>query len=91
MQKIQIAISDKPSAEAVLGEVCMAMLAAAIVEQLVAIKQLKTELMSKGEATELFAQLRSDGLTSALATIEQWFADDWFLELSFPLAVFSGR
>jgi len=47
-------------------------------DSLAAIKQLKTELISKGEATELFAQLRSDGLASALATIEQGFAGEWF-------------
>lgn len=47
-------------------------------DTLVAIDQLKRELMSKGEATELFAQLRSNGLASALATIEQGFAGDWF-------------
>ena len=37
---------------------------------LAAIKQLKAELISKGEATELFAQLRSDGLASALLVAE---------------------
>ena len=47
-------------------------------DSLAAIKQLKAELISKGEATELFAQLRSDGLASALATIEQGFAGEWF-------------
>ena len=47
-------------------------------DSLAAIKQLKTELISKGEATELFAQLRSDGLASALATIEQGFGGEWF-------------
>jgi hypothetical protein len=38
---------------------------------LVAIAQLKAELIAKGEATELFGQLRGDGLAPALATIEQ--------------------
>ncbi|MDG1819317.1 MAG: RhuM family protein [Porticoccaceae bacterium] len=47
-------------------------------ETLVAIDQLKRELISKGEATNLFAQLRNDGLASALATIEQGFAGGWF-------------
>src|SRR5699024_12087684 len=36
-----------------------------------AITELKHKLISKGEATELFGQLRGDGLASALATIEQ--------------------
>lgn len=45
---------------------------------LAAIAQLKATLMAKGEATELFGQLRGDGLASAIATIEQGFADDWF-------------
>jgi prophage maintenance system killer protein len=43
-----------------------------------AIAQLKAELISKEEATELFGQLRGDGLASALATIEQGFGDEWF-------------
>ena len=47
-------------------------------DTLLAIDQLKRELISKGEATNLFAQLRNDGLESALATIEQGFAGDWF-------------
>lgn len=45
---------------------------------LAAIRQLKTELIAKGEATELFGQLRGDGLTSAIATIEQGFGDELF-------------
>lgn len=45
---------------------------------LAAIAQLKATLMAKGEATELFGQLRGDGLASAIATIEQGFADEWF-------------
>ena len=43
-----------------------------------AIAQLKQELMEKGEATALFGQLRSDGLVSAIATIEQGFGDGLF-------------
>ncbi len=45
---------------------------------LTAIAQLKRELVSKGEATELFGQLRGDGLASAIATIEQGFGDELF-------------
>jgi prophage maintenance system killer protein len=45
---------------------------------LAAIAQLKATLMAKGEATELFGQLRGEGLASAIATIEQGFGDDWF-------------
>lgn len=41
-----------------------------------AVGQLKQELIHKGEATELFAQLRGDGLQSAIANIEQSFADE---------------
>jgi len=41
-----------------------------------AIASLKKELIAKGEATELFAQLRGDGLESAIATIEQGFGDE---------------
>ncbi|PVX42863.1 Fic/DOC family protein [Pasteurella langaaensis DSM 22999] len=47
-------------------------------EVLAAIQQLKHTLVSKGEATELFGQLRSDGLASAIATIEQGFGDELF-------------
>lgn len=47
-------------------------------EALTAIENLKRELISKGEATELFGQLRGDGLASALATIEQGFGDELF-------------
>lgn len=43
-----------------------------------AIAQLKQALVAKGEATELFGQLRSDGLASAIATIEQGFGDELF-------------
>ncbi|MEX1669565.1 type II toxin-antitoxin system death-on-curing family toxin [Zhongshania guokunii] len=35
-------------------------------------------MLAKGEATELFAQLRGDGLASALGTLEQGFGDEWF-------------
>ena len=43
-----------------------------------AITELKQTLIAKGEATELFGQLRGDGLTSALATIEQGFGEELF-------------
>ena len=45
---------------------------------LAAITELKQTLIAKGEATALFGQLRGDGLTSALATIEQGFGDELF-------------
>jgi prophage maintenance system killer protein len=47
-------------------------------DALQAMGQLKRQLISKGEATELFGQLRGDGLASALGTIEQGFADELF-------------
>lgn len=47
-------------------------------EVLTAIAQLKAELIAKGEATELFGQLRGDGLASSIATIEQGFGDELF-------------
>ncbi len=47
-------------------------------EALRAIGELKQTLIAKDEATELFGQLRGDGLTSALATIEQGFGDELF-------------
>ena len=47
-------------------------------EALAAIGELKQTLAAKGEATELFAQMRGDGLASALATIEQGFGDELF-------------
>ena len=47
-------------------------------EALKAIGELKQTLMTKGEATELFGQLRGNGLASALATIEQGFGDELF-------------
>lgn len=50
----------------------------ALNDALQAISELKQELIKKGEATELFGQLRGDGLASALATIEQGFADELF-------------
>lgn len=43
-----------------------------------AIAELKQALINKGEATELFGQLRGDGLASAIATIEQGFGDELF-------------
>ena len=43
-----------------------------------AIAELKRQLIAKGEATELFGQLRGDGLASAIATIEQGFGDEFF-------------
>ena len=45
---------------------------------LAAIAELKQTLMAKGEATELFGQMRGDGLESAIATIEQGFGDKVF-------------
>lgn len=54
------------------------MRALALEDVLAAIAQLKATLMAKGEATELFGQLRGEGLASAIATIEQGFGDDWF-------------
>lgn len=45
---------------------------------LTAIGELKRTLIAKKEATELFGQLRGDGLSSALATIEQGFGDELF-------------
>lgn len=47
-------------------------------EVLVAIGQLKAELIAKGEATDLFGQLRGNGLASSIATIEQGFGDELF-------------
>ncbi|WP_188111523.1 virulence protein RhuM/Fic/DOC family protein [Capnocytophaga canis] len=43
-----------------------------------AIDQLKKSLIEKGEASELFGQIRSGGLQSALMTIEQGFGDEYF-------------
>lgn len=50
----------------------------ALDDVLAAINALKQTLIAKGEATELFGKLRGDGLTSALATIEQGFGDELF-------------
>jgi prophage maintenance system killer protein len=47
-------------------------------DALAAIAELKKALIRKGEATELFGQLRGDGLASAIATIEQGFGDELF-------------
>ncbi|CAM5213540.1 hypothetical protein OURE66S_03498 [Oligella ureolytica] len=43
-----------------------------------AIAELKKALIAKGEATELFGQLRGEGLASALATIEQGFGGTFY-------------
>lgn len=45
---------------------------------LAAVAQLKAELVVKGEATELFGQVRGDGLASGITTIEQGFGDELF-------------
>lgn len=50
----------------------------ALNDALLAIAELKQVLIKKGEATDLFGQLRSDGLESAIATIEQGFGDELF-------------
>lgn len=50
----------------------------ALDDVLAAITQLKTDLIAKGEATELFGQLRGEGLASSIATIEQGFGDELF-------------
>lgn len=47
-------------------------------EALKGIARLKAALVVKGEATDLFGQLRGDGLASALATIDQGFGDELF-------------
>jgi len=54
------------------------MLALTYDDVLHAIAQLKQTLMQKDEATELFGQLRGEGLASAIATIEQGFGDALF-------------
>ncbi len=46
-------------------------------DALEAIASLKRELIAKGEATELFAQIRGEGLHSAIAQIEQSFSGEW--------------
>ena len=43
-----------------------------------AVAQLKQNLMAKGEASELFGQLRGQGLASAIGAIEQGFGDELF-------------
>lgn len=50
----------------------------ALPEALDAIAQLKQTLIDKHEASELFGQLRGDGLASSIATIEQGFGDELF-------------
>lgn len=47
-------------------------------EVLAAIAQLRAELIAKGEAADLFGQVRGDGLASSIATIEQGFGDELF-------------
>ncbi len=54
------------------------MVALNFADALTAMGELKRQLMAKGEATELFGQLRGDGLASAIATIEQGFGDEFF-------------
>lgn len=64
-----------------LGEIAIQqseMRSLALNEALAAISDLKQTLIAKGEATDLFGQLRGDGLASALATIEQGFGEDLF-------------
>jgi len=43
-----------------------------------AIQTLKNQLITKGEATELFGKMRGNGLASALEQIEQGFGDELF-------------
>lgn len=45
---------------------------------LAAIGELKKTLITKGEATELFGNLRGEGLASAVETIEQGFGEELF-------------
>ncbi|MDV7106251.1 virulence protein RhuM/Fic/DOC family protein [Vibrio sp. TH_r3] len=54
------------------------MVALKLDDVLLAISTLKNTLMKKGEATELFGQLRGNGLASSIATIEQGFGGEWF-------------
>lgn len=49
-----------------------------ITQVLSAIGDLKQSLITKGEASELFATPRGDGLASAIASIEQGFGDELF-------------
>ncbi len=55
-----------------------AMIGLSLDDTLIAIGKLKKELIAKGEATELFGQVRGNGLASAIATIEQGFGDEFF-------------
>lgn len=64
-------LTDKPAKQSGMNSL-------ALVDVLTAVESLKRELINKGEATELFGQLRGDGLHSALATIEQGFGDKLF-------------
>jgi len=43
-----------------------------------AVRQLRRALIKKGKATDLFSQLRGDGLESAIATIVQSFGNEFF-------------
>lgn len=54
------------------------MRALALNEVLAAIARLRAELIAKGEATELFGQVRGGGLASSIATIEQGFGEELF-------------
>lgn len=54
------------------------MRALALDDVFTAIAQLKAELIAKDEATELFGQVRGDGLASSIATIEQGFGEELF-------------
>lgn len=54
------------------------MIALELDDVLLAISTLKSTLVGKGEASELFGQLRGNGLVSSLATIEQGFGGEWF-------------
>lgn len=54
------------------------MLAISLEQATAELEGLKEFLIDKGEATDLFGKVRSDGLASALATIEQGFGDEQF-------------
>jgi prophage maintenance system killer protein len=54
------------------------MVALNFADALTAMGELKRQLIAKGEATELFGQLRGNGLESAIATIEQGFGEEFF-------------
>ena len=66
-QSLQDTTTKQPNMQALQFEAAMQ-----------AITQLKRELINKGEATELFGQVRGSGLESAIATIEQGFGDEFF-------------